>query len=345
VLLISFSRQYPQWLFPGKTDKDPSLEPQSVEDTHYWLDSLNPLTWISTFAAIRRSAPEAIVMQWWTTFWAPAWFVLGILNRILLRVPMVCFCHNVLPHETRPWDRWLAKLVLRQSLAFIVQSAAEKTQLLSLIPGAQVQISCLPTFDMLANQRVSRSLARQQLGLAPDLPVLLFFGIVREYKGLEDLLQALPAVKERLGQVLLIIAGEFWENKQPYLDEIRRMGVGDSVLVDDRYIPNEVAAVYFSAADLLVAPYRQVTGSAVIPTARAYRLPVVATELPAIVQALNGQPGQLVPPRDPDALATAITETLAGNAQSKPPADPFREAFTWDQLVAVIEASVQGALP
>ena len=154
VLLVSFSRQYPQRLFPGQTDKDPSQKPGSVEDARYWLDSRNPLAWISTFARIRRSAPEAIVMQWWTTFWAPAWFVLGILNRILLRVPMVYFCHNVLPHEMRRWDRWLAKLALRQAMAFVVQSAAEKNQLLSLIPGAQIQISCLPTFDMLASQRI-----------------------------------------------------------------------------------------------------------------------------------------------------------------------------------------------
>jgi glycosyltransferase involved in cell wall biosynthesis len=198
---------------------------------------------------------------------------------------------------------------------------------------------------MLASQKMSRSQARQQLGLAPDLPVLLFFGIVREYKGLEDLLQALPAVKESLGQVLLIIAGEFWESKQPYLDAIRRMGVGDSVLVDDRYIPNEVAAVYFSAADALVAPYRQVTGSAVIPTARAFHLPVVATKLPAIAQALDGQPGQLVPSHDPEALAAAITETLAGNTRLNPLEDPFSDAFSWDQLVTIIEASVQGDLP
>jgi glycosyltransferase involved in cell wall biosynthesis len=339
VLLISFSRQYPQWLFPGQTDKDPSQKPQSVGDAHYWLDSVNPLTWLTTFFRIQRYRPEIVVMQWWTPFWAPAWFVFGVLNRLILRIPIVYFCHNVLPHETRPWDRWLAKLALRQGMAFIVQSAEEKDLLLSLIPGAQVQISCLPAFDMLASQKISRSQACQQLGLAPDLPVLLFFGIVREYKGLEDLLQALPAVKESIGQVLLIIAGEFWENKQPYLDAIQRMGVRDSVLVDDRYIPDEDAAVYFSAADALVAPYRRVTGSAVIPTARAFHLPVVATNLPAIAQALDRQSGRLVPPRDPDALAAAITETLAGEEPPYQSSTLDRAELSWDHLVTSIEES------
>jgi len=341
VLVASFKRQYPKWLFPGETDKDPSQKPLKVDDAHYWLDSVNPLTWLATFSRIRRNRPEIIVMQWWTTFWAPAWWVLGVLNRLFLRAELVYYCHNVLPHESRRWDRWLARLVLRQGTAYIVQSVQERDQLLNLVPGAKVRILLLPTFDLLAEHQLPRSQARQQLGLGEDLPVQLFFGIVREYKGLADLLEALPAVKKSLGQVLLIVAGEFWDDKQSYMDTIQRWGTEDSILIDDRYIPNEEAAVYFSAANLLVAPYRRATGSAVIPTARAFQLPMVTTELSGIALAVDGQSARLVPPCQPDALAAAITETFADDARRDPSGDPIRDAFTWDHLVAAIEEFVQ----
>jgi glycosyltransferase involved in cell wall biosynthesis len=341
VLLISFRRQYPQWLFPGQSDKDPSQEPLQAEQARYWIDSLNPFTWLATFRRIYAYRPDMILQQWWVTFWAPAWFVLGTLNRWFLKRPMLIVCHNVLPHETRRWDRWLARLALRQGTVFIVQSVQEKDQLRELVPEAKVQIFPLPTFDMFADQQMPRSQARQQLGLAQDLPVLLFFGMVREYKGLADLLEALPAVKESLGQVLLVVAGEFWDNKQPYLDAIQQLGIEDSVLIDDRYIPNEEAGVYFSAADALVAPYRRVTGSAVIPTARAFRLPVVTTQLPGLAQVVDSQSDRLVPPCEPDALAAAITEFFAGETRSGQSEHLRRKAFTWDQLVTVIEAIAQ----
>ena len=338
VLLVSFKRQYPQWLFPGQSDKDPSREPLRAEQAHYWIDSLNPFTWLSTFRHIRAYRPDMIVQQWWVTFWAPAWFVLGVLNRWFLKRPILMICHNALPHEARPWDRWLAKLALRQGTAFIVQSVQEKEQLLSLVPDARTQILPLPTFDMLAGQQIPRARARQQLGLSEDLPILLFFGIVREYKGLMDLLEALPAVKESLGKVLLIVAGEFWGDKRRYLDAIQQQGIERSVLIDDRYIPNEEAALYFSAADALVAPYRSVTGSAVIPTARAFGLPVVTTELPGLAQVVDRESDRLAPPCDPQALATAITGIFAEASQPGKGKPRQGEAFTWDQLVSAIEA-------
>jgi glycosyltransferase involved in cell wall biosynthesis len=337
VLVVSFKRQYPRWLYPGETDKDPSQNPLTVSDVQYWLDSLNPLTWLSTFFRIRQSCPDVTVMQWWTPFWAPAWLLIGAMSRLFSQTEVLYCCHNVLPHEKRSWDRWLAKWTLRQGRAFIVQSAEERNQLLGLVPGAQAQVFPLPAFDMLADQKMPKSLARQELGLANNLPVLLFFGIVRQYKGLADLLRALPAIKAGLGEVLLVVAGEFWEDKQPYLDAISRMGIEDSVLIDDRYIPNEQAAVYFSAADILVAPYRQVTGSAVISTAHAFRLPVIATDLAGIAEVVNHQADRLVPPHEPDALAAAISETIARYTHTARPAGSYRKEFTWEQLVAAIE--------
>ena len=106
LLLISFSRQYPSWLYPGNTDKDPSTKPFTVADVRYWIDSLNPITWLSTFLRMRTFAPQVIVLQWWTTFFAPLWLAIALLNRIYWARPLVFIVHNVLPHEERRLDRW-----------------------------------------------------------------------------------------------------------------------------------------------------------------------------------------------------------------------------------------------
>jgi glycosyltransferase involved in cell wall biosynthesis len=275
VLLISFRRQYPQWLFPGKSDKDPSASPLRAVNPRYWLDSINPISWIASFRKIRRYQPDVIVLQWWTTFWAPLWLTLTFLNRWLLKRPIAIICHNVLPHEPRMLDKFLARLVLGQAQRLIVQSTMEKNRLLSLKPDADVVVVPHPVYDMFADKRVPKHEARAELDLPPNIPILLFFGIVREYKGLRILLEAMPAIQKELGPVLLVVAGEFWEDKASYFHLIRELGIQKIVRIDDRYIPDEQVALYFSAADVLVAPYTNVTGSGVVQMAHGFGLPVV----------------------------------------------------------------------
>jgi len=283
VLLVTFKRQYPAWLFPGRSDRDPSKEPLTVPEARRWLDSLNPLTWLTTFGRIRRQRPDALVLQWWTTFWAPVWLTWGVLNRLFLRKPLIYICHNVLPHEAHAGARWLTRLVLRQGHQFVVQSPEEEIRLRALVPQACVRVVPLPPFDMFVRQRMSKGEARSRLELPADAVILLFFGMVREYKGLIDMLRAMPALLAREEKTILVVAGEFWDDKRPYLEVISQLGISDWVLIDDRYIPNEEVAVYFSAADALVAPYHQLTGSAVMQMAKAFRLPIHRT--------ISGRPG------------------------------------------------------
>ena len=339
VLLVSFKRQYPQWLFPGRSDKDPSKKPLEVEEARYWIDSLNPITWLATFWHIRRYWPDAVILQWWTTFWAPVWFVLGMLNRLFLRRPLIVVCHNVLPHEAWWWDHLLTKAVLRWGTRFIVQSVEEERRLTALIPGAQVVVVPHPVYDMFAGERISREEARRCLGLPLDAPILLFFGIVREYKGLKDLLAALPEIRAQVGRVILLVTGEFWENKEPYLEMIEQLGIGDSVVIEDHYIPNEEVALYFSAADVLVAPYRRVTGSGVVQMARGFGVPVVTTRMRGISEVTDSEIGLLVPPGDTQALADAVAccfvqDSIATRVSK---ASEWQDASSWAWLTDLIE--------
>ncbi len=340
VLLVSFKRQYPQWLFPGRSDKDPSKQPLEVEDVQYWIDSLNPFTWLATFWRIRQYRPDVLILQWWTTFLSPVWSVLGVLNRIFLQKPLVYICHNVLPHEVRWWDSLLAKGVLRWGTHFIVQSEEEERRLLSLSSRAQTVVAPLPIFDMFANGRVTKVEARARLGLPPAVPVLLFFGIVREYKGLQDLLAALPEIRAQLGKMVLLVAGEFWEDKRPYQEMIERLAIDDSVIIDDRYIPNEEVPIYFSAADVLVAPYRRATGSAVIQMAVGNGCPVIATCVGNLAEVIQSNAsGLLVQPSDSHALAEVITTYFRDPARPSGKKGSGDDKLSrWEQLVTSIES-------
>ncbi len=331
LLLISFRRQYPAFLFPGRDDRDPSQRPLRAEDARYWIDSLNPLTWLTTFRRLRAYRPELLVLQWWTTFWAPLYLTIGALNRALLGAPLVYLCHNVLPHDAQRGDRLLAQAVLRLGSHFIVTSAAEKARLQALLPWVQASIAPLPVYTICAEERLPQTEARRRLALPEGPPVLLFFGIVRPYKGLDLLLAALPAVRARVGDVLLVVAGEFWEPKQRYREQIRSLGIEKAVIIDDRYIPNEEVAVYFSAADLLVAPYRQVTGSAVVQMARGFGLPIVhAADLP------SGDVADL-PSEFPEMLASAICDALAQRLSARPMVAEADDNAGWDHLVTLLE--------
>jgi glycosyltransferase involved in cell wall biosynthesis len=239
----------------------------------------------------------------------------------------------------------VARAALRWGARFVAQSAEEKERLLALLPKAQATIFPLPVLDLFAEQQMPRDKARKQLGLAIDVPVLLFFGIVREYKGLKDLLFAMPEIHKRLGPVTLLVAGEFWEDKHLYLEMIQNLDIADLVLLDSRYIPNEELGVFFSAADVLVAPYRQVTGSAVLQLARGFGLPVVTTHIGGIPEVVGSELGLLVPPGNPEALATAIIRYFDDNLRLtfQGRIDQQRERFSWEQLVATIEELAQEA--
>lgn len=336
LLLVSFRRQYPARLFPGQSDRDPSAAPLRPVEPRYWIDSLNPFTWLTTFHRVRQFGPDLLIFPWWTPFFAPLWLSLALLNRLFLGCRLAVLCHNVLPHEESRVDRLLAWAVLGRADRLVVQSGQERQRLLELLPGGDVRVAPHPVYDMWAGARISQAEARQRLGLSPAGRLLLCFGIVRAYKGIDALLEALPAIQSQTGGVHLLIAGEFWEEKGPYEQAIRRLGIEDFVRIDDRYIPDEEAALYFSAADLLVAPYRSVTGSGVIEVAAGFGVAVVTT---AAFDATRHHPAsRQVAAGDPDALVEgvvgALAELAAGQADAAQPQGG--EASGWPALLRAL---------
>jgi len=335
VQTISFKRQYPGWLYPGASDKDPSRSRLQVE-AEYLLDPLYPWTWQKTVRQIIQQQPELVVIQWWTTFWAPAYaWLAGALHRQGLKVVYVI--HNVLPHEQRFFDPWLARLALRQGHAFVAQTEREKGRLLSLLPGRTVAVCPLPMYTLMADARLPREEARRSLGYPLDRPLLLFFGIIRPYKGLKYLLDALSKLVDMPSAPHLIVAGEIWEDKEAYQAQIKELGIADRVRLEDRYVPDEEAVVMFSAADMLVAPYVDGTQSAAAGLGLGFGLPLVVTEVVAGGIAPENQVNvRVVPAADSTALAQAIRQLL--DYPPIPGIDPIAPEADWQRLVRTLEA-------
>lgn len=340
VLMVSFKRQYPRWLYPGGNDRDPSESPFIIKEACYWIDSVNPFTWLTTLWRIRQYRPDLLVVQWWTTFLAPCFLTLLYLYRqVSSWSPVLAFCHNVLPHETRWWDSILTKAVLSLPTHHIVHSQEDKNRLLRLVPYAVVRVVEFPPYHAFASLICERAQARYMLGLDQECPVLLFFGFVRPYKGLEYLIRAVHHVRRYI-PIHLLIVGEFWENKQRYLRQIEELGLSQYVTIVDRYVRNEEIGIYFGAANVVVLPYLETSQSAVLKIAFAMGVPVIASDVGGLRESVrDGVNGLLVRPGDSASLAYAILRYFRDGLEPK-----MRQYVLegqgvdlWEKIVAEIE--------
>lgn len=337
VLFVSYSRQYPKILFPGKSDKDPSthsLKPAKVE---YLIDSVNPFTWLRAANRIVRFKPDLLVIPWWVVFWFPQ--NLSIISRVKKKTGcmLTLLCHNVIEHEASKLKTTLARYMLSKADRIITQSKQETTRVRELLgEDAPVITGFHPTYAPLGVKEFDQNQARSILDIKGK--VLLFFGFVRPYKGLDVLLSAMPRVLAHHNAVLLIV-GEFWKDKGVYLEQIKRLGIGNSVKIFDDYVPNEKVGLYFAAADLVVQPYRSATGSGISQLAYGLNKPVIATRVGSLDEVIeNGKNGRLVMPNDPDALAAAIIESLQVEplARLNHHASQTSERFSWEGLKSLI---------
>jgi glycosyltransferase involved in cell wall biosynthesis len=296
VQVISFRSLYPRLLFPGTTVFDASRLKLDAGGAAI-LDSLNPLTWLKAARAIKSFAPDAVVIQWWNPFFAPS---MGTLARLLKRARLRCImeCHNVLPHERRAIDAPLLKYALSPADYLITHSTGDKKDAMEIAPGKAVEVAPLPTIEDFSGGASARR----------DGRTILFFGIVRKYKGLDVLLRAMPRALSEV-DCRLIVVGEFYEPVEKYNRLIGELGLERSVTIENRYVANEEVPALFAAADVLVLPYLSATQSGVARIALANSLPIIASRTgglsEVVIEKVNGL---LFAPGDADALAECIIE-------------------------------------
>jgi glycosyltransferase involved in cell wall biosynthesis len=341
VKFYSFQSQYPRWLFPGRTDRDPSKVPLQ-ETCEYLLSPLDPISWLRTAARVRADRPDALIMPWWVPFWAPAWAAVARLSRVRRSKAVIFVCHNVLPHERRWWDRPLARAALASGTGFIVHSQQDERDLKALLPKARVCVAPLPTYRVPGNTTMSPPSAREAMGIPADQRTLLFFGFVRPYKGLDILLDALPIIRQQV-PVHLLIVGEMWNDRERYVDQIEHLGMTPHVTVVDRYVANEELEGFFVAADVVVLPYRSATQSAVVQLAFGFGKPVITTNVGGLAEAVtDGVNGLMVQPGDSTALARSIVAYFQQNLGPALTAGVKRQSDSsaWETLLAAVEELV-----
>lgn len=336
VYMVSYKLQYPRFLFK-REQRDYDNDAFRVEGTEFLINTANPFNWISSAMRIRNLHPDLVIIQWWHPYFAPCYWTL---RRLLGNIPVLYLCHNVFPHERFPLDRVLTKLVLRSGNLFILHSTQDEGDLRSIKPDAVCRRTALPTYDAFRLQGLTRQEARNQLNLDEKEKVLLFFGLVREYKGLPYLLDAIPKISRAVPDVKLLIAGDFGGEKDWYDNRIAELGIRDCVDAHDGYIPDRQVEKYFVACDVVVLPYISATQSAVVQTAYGFGKPVIVTNvggLPEVVK--DGETGYIVPPKDPVALAEAVIRFLDTADWPAFTAAIRREnyRFSWERMVDVIE--------
>jgi len=324
---VTFTRQYPGFLFPGASQVDPAAERPRFP-VEPLLDSIGPWSWSRTARHLERFAPGAVVLKWWMPFFAPAFASsVGPLRRRGTRVVLVC--DNLVPHERRPFDSALTRWMLRQSDGYLVMSESVERDLDRLKPRAPRRRVAHPLYAQFDRGRWTRESARRHLGLEGD--VALFFGYVRRYKGLDILLEAWRRVRA-LRPATLVVAGEFYEDPAPS----RRLAeAAGGVQLLERYLPDEEVEAVFRAADVAVLPYRSATQSGVTHVAYALDTPVITTRVGGLAETVReGETGLVVPPEDPESLARAIVRFFAEGLSKKfsTGIESLKREHSWEAL-------------
>jgi glycosyltransferase involved in cell wall biosynthesis len=341
VRILSFSLQYPAFLFPGKTQytNDPPPAGLQIEPV---INSINPLNWIKVGRKLKALAPDLIIVRYWLPFMGPA---LGTILRIgggAARTKVVAITDNVVPHEHRPGDKAFTRYFLNAVDACVVMSRAVKADIRTFSKGMPVAYTPHPIYDNYGPV-VEREAALAQLGLPTDERYLLFFGFIRGYKGLDLLLQAMALPEVRTLGVKLIVAGEFYDDPEPYRQLIAGQGLEEQIVLRNAYIPNSEVGAYFGAADLVVQPYKTATQSGISQLAFHFGKPMVVTRvggLPEIVQ--HGREGYVVDV-SPEAIAEAIADFYHNQQQEsmETAVRAGRSRFSWGNMVHGIEALIR----
>lgn len=329
VELVSFTLQYPSFLFPGKTQysQDPAPTDLHIERR---INSINPFNWIKVGRLLKKKKADLIVMAFWLPYMAPA---LGTIARIS-KTPVVGLVHNLIPHEHKPGDMLFAKYFCGSVERFVALSDSVLKDINKIAPDKAAHFSPHPLYDNFGSA-VSRQEACKHLGLNPDGKIFLSFGLIRDYKGLDWLLEAYSSIKHR-ENAKLVVAGEFYSDGTKYHDLARNLGIDAEVIWKTDFVPDSEVKYYFCAADLIVQPYKSATQSGVTQIAYHFEKPMLVTRvggLPEIVP--DGKVGYVVEP-SPAAVTEALERFLNETPDFTEGIQSEKQKYSWKAITDIL---------
>lgn len=338
VSIETFSLQYPSFLFPGKTQL--SSEPYSGNiPISVGINSINPFNWIKIGLKLRKLSPDLIIIKFWIPFMAPCF---GTILRIAKKKHhpfRITIIDNILPHEKRPFDKLFVRYFVKSIDGFVTMSRSVLDQISQFDKGKPRIFSPHPIYDNFGKP-IPKETALELINLAKDKKYILFFGFIRDYKGLDILLKAFGDSEFRKMGIKLIVAGEFYCNSEPYFNLIDEYGIKDDVIMVNDFIPDSKVATYFSACDLVVQPYKSATQSGVTQIAYNFNKPMIVTNVGGLEEFVpDNRVGFVVAP-NPEDVAQAIKKFFK-NGFSKEFSRNIeleKEKYSWNYFINKLES-------
>ena len=332
----TFTTQYPAKLFPGKTQMVTSEDIADPINARRIVSSIGPLSWLSAPGIIAKDGPDVLLMKYWMSFFGPS---LGSVAGSLRKrgVKTLTILDNVIPHEKRFFDTAFTRYFLKRNDAFVAMSEKVKADLLSLRPDAKVILLPHPLYVQFGTP-LPMPEARRELGIPDDRKVALFFGFIRDYKGLDLLIEAMAKLPS---DHVLVIAGEPYGDMAKYHEAIARYGLKDRIADHIRYIADQEVPLFFSAADAVVLPYKSATQSGITAIAYHFGTPVIATDVGGLKESVeHGRTGLIVDRPESGAIAEAIAGFHASGRASayRTRIAELREELSWKRFAGQLVA-------
>ncbi|MBC7889874.1 MAG: glycosyltransferase [Ferruginibacter sp.] len=338
VSIYSFSLQYPGFLFPGTTQFTTDPAPADL-DIRTRINSMNPLNWVSVGDELKKLQPDLVVVRYWLPFMGPC---LGTILRFIKKnrhTKIVCIADNIIPHEPRPLDSLFTKYFVKPVDAFITMSEKVMADLQQFAPAKPARYVAHPLYDNFG-EKISKAAAREYLKIKNEALIILFFGFIRKYKGLDILLDAMKILKDstsRAANCRLLIAGEFYGSRKPYDEQVERLGIKDQLILQTNFIPDSDVKYYLCAADVVVQPYRTATQSGVTPLAYHFEKPMIVTNVGGLPLMVPDDKAGLVAEPNAVSIAQKITQYFEkGEQYFIPHLVEEKKKYNWGKMVSAI---------
>jgi len=333
--IYSFSLQYPSFLFPGKTQYSDEPAPEHLT-IHSVINSVNPFNWMKIGRRLKKQKPDIIIVRFWLPFMGPA---LGTILRKVRKnkhTKIICIADNVIPHEKRFGDKPFTKYFLKSCDAFITMSEKVMNDLRLFQKIKPAKLVSHPLYDNFG-AIISKSEARKHLGLPENEKIILFFGFIRKYKGLDLLLEAMSDEQIKKSGIKLLVSGEFYEDQKPYKEQIEKLGIKDQLILRTDFIPDSEVKYYLCAADAVIQPYRNATQSGVTPLAYHFEKPMVVTNVGGLPTLVPDEKVGLVVEPNPQAIADGILKFYQlGENYFIPHLRNEKQKYSWQNLASSV---------
>jgi glycosyltransferase involved in cell wall biosynthesis len=347
IKIYNYKLLYPSFLFPGTTQFDKSKEQVFQVPSEKIINSINPINWIKVAGLIKSENADLVVFDWWHPFFGFCHGAISFLIRKKYKNKILFITENVVSHEANVIDKFLTRIGLKSASKFLALSGIVEKEVEQYSKGKKVYRSELPVYDCYKPVEESGVIKiKDELDIKKDSIVLLFFGYVRKYKGLDLLIEAFPKILSDSPNTRLLIVGEFYDNPKEYLELIKKLGIEDKVKVINQFVPNEDVAKYYQAADVVILPYRSATQSGILNVAYGFYKPVIVTDVGGLAEFVDeGKTGFVVKPNSPDQIVEGIEKFL--NSKNKTDfANFIQERNTknsFNQLPQVFEEILNGS--